>query len=41
MENGNGVTGATWSDWGNGQGANYHKYPVSNGVEIKEIEVKF
>ena len=30
-----------WSDWGNGQGANYHKYPVSNGVEIKEIEVKF
>ena len=30
-----------WSDWGNGQGTNYHKYPVSNGVEIKEIEVKF
>ncbi|WP_296859093.1 hypothetical protein [uncultured Methanobrevibacter sp.] len=30
-----------WSDWGNGQGADYHKYPVSNGVEIKEIEVKF
>ncbi len=30
-----------WSDWGNGQGANYHKYPVSNGVEIQKVEVKF
>ena len=30
-----------WSDWGNGQGANYHKYPVSSGVEIQKIEVKF
>lgn len=30
-----------WSEWGNGQGANYHKYSVSNGVEIQEIEVKF
>lgn len=30
-----------WSEWGNGEGANYHKYPVSNGVEIKEVEVKF
>lgn len=30
-----------WSEWGNGEGANYHKYPVSNDVEIKEIEVKF
>lgn len=30
-----------WSDWGNGQGANYHKYPVGNGVEIQEVEVKF
>ena len=25
----------------NGQAANYHKYQVSNGVEIQEIEVKF
>lgn len=30
-----------WSEWGNGQGANYHKYPVGKGVEIQEIEVKF
>ena len=31
-----------WSDWGNGEdGATYHKYPVSNDVEIQEIEVKF
>lgn len=30
-----------WSEWGNGEGATYHKYPVSNDVEIKEIEVKF
>ena len=30
-----------WSEWGNGQGANYHKYPVGNGVEIQEVEVKF
>lgn len=30
-----------WSEWGNGEGAAYHKYPVSNDVEIKEIEVKF
>lgn len=30
-----------WSEWGNGEGATYHKYPVSNDVEIKEVEVKF
>ena len=30
-----------WSEWGNGQGAVYHKYPVSNGVEIQKVEVKF
>ena len=30
-----------WSEWGNGEGANYHKYPVSNDVEIQKIEVKF
>ena len=30
-----------WSEWGNGQGADYHKYPVSNGVEIQKVEVKF
>ncbi|MBR3113057.1 MAG: hypothetical protein IKH29_05015 [Methanobrevibacter sp.] len=30
-----------WSEWGNGEGASYHKYPVSNDVEIQEIEVKF
>ncbi|MBR6992559.1 hypothetical protein [Methanobrevibacter sp.] len=30
-----------WSEWGNGEDANYHKYPVSNDVEIQEIEVKF
>ena len=30
-----------WSDWGNGQGAEHHKYPVSIGVEIQKVEVKF
>lgn len=30
-----------WSDWGNGEDANYHKYPVSNDVEIQKVEVKF
>ena len=30
-----------WSDWGNGQGAEHHKYPVSNGVKIQKVEVKF
>ena len=30
-----------WSDWGNGQGAEHHKYPVSRGVEIQKVEVKF
>lgn len=32
-----------WSDWGNGEDGyeGYHRYPVSNGVEIQEVEVKF
>ena len=30
-----------WSGWGDGEGATYHKYPVSDGVEIKEVEVRF
>ena len=32
-----------WSDWGNGEDGyeGYHRYPVSQGVEIQEIEVKF
>ena len=32
-----------WSDWGNGEDCyeGYHRYPVSQGVEIQEIEVKF
>lgn len=31
-----------WSDWDNGEDSSmYHKYPVSNNVEIKEIEVEF
>lgn len=32
-----------WSDWGNGEDGyeGYHRYPVSQGVEIKEVEVKF
>lgn len=31
-----------WSDWDNGEDqATYHKYPVSTGVEIKEVEVEF
>lgn len=31
-----------WSNWDDGEDdAMYHKYPVSDGVEIKEIEVKF
>ena len=32
-----------WSEWGNGED-NYevcHRYPVSNGVEIQKVEVKF
>lgn len=31
-----------WSNWDYGEeGATYHKYPVSNNVDIKEIEVRF
>ncbi|MDO5859873.1 hypothetical protein [Methanobrevibacter sp.] len=30
-----------WSEWGNGEGAAYHKYPLDNGIEIREVEVKF
>ena len=32
-----------WSDWGNGQDGyeGYHRYPVSQGVEIQKVEVKF
>lgn len=32
-----------WSDWGNGEDGyeGYHRYPVSSGVEIKEVEVTF
>ncbi len=32
-----------WSEWGNGENGYpaYHRYPVSNGVEIQEVEVKF
>ena len=32
-----------WSDWGNGEDGyeGYHRYPVSNGVEIQKVEVKF
>ena len=31
-----------WSDWGNGEDdGTYHKYPVSNDVEIQKVEVKF
>ena len=32
-----------WSEWGNGEDGyeGYHRYPVSNGVEIQEVEVKF
>jgi hypothetical protein len=32
-----------WSEWGNGEDGyeGYHRYPVSNGVEIQKIEVKF
>ena len=32
-----------WSDWGNGESGYeaYHRYPVSNGVEIQKVEVKF
>jgi len=32
-----------WSEWGNGED-DYelcHRYPVSNGVEIQKVEVKF
>ena len=30
-----------WSEWGNGEGATYHKYPLDNSIEINEVEVKF
>ena len=32
-----------WSDWGNGEDGYemYHRYPVSRGVEIQTVEVKF
>lgn len=32
-----------WSEWGNGEDGyeGYHRYPVSRGVEIQEVEVKF
>lgn len=32
-----------WSDWGNGEDGydGYHRYPVSRGVEIQKVEVKF
>ena len=32
-----------WSDWGNGEDGyeGYHRYPVSSGVEIEKVEVKF
>ena len=32
-----------WSEWGNGEDGyeGYHRYPVSNGVEIEKVEVKF
>ncbi|WP_296798974.1 carboxypeptidase-like regulatory domain-containing protein [uncultured Methanobrevibacter sp.] len=32
-----------WTEWGQGgSGSNsYHKYPVSNGVEIQKVEVSF
>ena len=32
-----------WSEWGNGENGyqGYHRYPVSQGVEIQKIEVKF
>ena len=32
-----------WSEWGNGENGyeGYHRYPVSNGVEIQKVEVKF
>lgn len=32
-----------WSDWGNGEDSYEicHRYPVSEGVEIQKVEVKF
>jgi hypothetical protein len=32
-----------WSEWGNGEDGyeGYHRYPVAQGVEIQEVEVKF
>lgn len=32
-----------WSEWGNGENDydGHHRYPVSSGVEIREVEVKF
>lgn len=32
-----------WSEWGNGEDGyeGYHRYPVDQNVEIKEVEVKF
>ncbi|WP_295614587.1 hypothetical protein [uncultured Methanobrevibacter sp.] len=30
-----------WTQWDNGEeGATYHKYPVSNDVEIQKVEVQ-
>ena len=30
-----------WTQWDNGEeGATYHKYPISNDVEIQKVEVQ-
>ena len=36
-------SGWKWSNWDNGEvdAATFHKYPVSRGVEIREVEVMF
>ena len=36
-------SGWKWSNWDNGEvdAATFHKYPVSSGVEIREVEVRF
>ncbi len=36
-------SGWKWSNWDDGEvdGATFHKYPVSKGVEIREVEVMF
>lgn len=36
-------SGWKWSNWDDGEvaGSTLHKYPVSNGVEIREVEVMF